>query len=365
MNKNIVYIAAAGSGKTTMLVSMALEKAKTERVLLLTYTNSNMQEIKNKFYQINSCIPQNVTVQTWFSFLIQHGVKPYQDCLSTEFKNIDICGMNLVNEASAKYVAEAKASKHYLNSSNKIYSDKLSKFVFRCNEASKGKVINRITDIFQNIYIDEIQDLAGYDLDILVLLFNSKSNIILAGDPRQATYLTHWERKNNRYRFGGIIEFFNQYDGTVEIDDKTLNGSFRCSQEICEYASKLYPDFPATISMHDKIKAKQGVFLIKASDKDAYLDKFKAVQLRYDRKNKHYNTNHPVYNFGESKGLTFDNVLIYPTNDMITWIQDHSQPLELTTQARFYVALTRAKYSVGIFWKKANCNATDISFWHN
>lgn len=50
---------------------------------------------------------------------------------------------------------------------------------------------------------------------------------------------------------------------------------------------------------------------------------------------------------------------------MITWIQDHSQPLELTTQARFYVALTRAKYTVGIFWKKANCNATDISFWHN
>lgn len=105
--------------------------------------------------------------------------------------------------------------------------------------------------------------------------------------------------------------------------------------------------------------------LIKASDRDAYLEKFKAVQLRYNRNSKHYNTNYPVYNFGESKGLTFDTVLIYPTKDIITWIQDHSHPLELTTQARFYVALTRAKYSVGIFWKEANCNATDISFWHN
>jgi len=47
MNKNIVYIAAAGSGKTTKLVEVALKKSKTEQVLLLTYTSSNEQEISS------------------------------------------------------------------------------------------------------------------------------------------------------------------------------------------------------------------------------------------------------------------------------------------------------------------------------
>ncbi len=56
-------------------------------------------------------------------------------------------------------------------------------------------MIKRISKIFPNIFIDEIQDLAGYDLDILKLLFKSESTILCVGDPRQITYLTHWEKK--------------------------------------------------------------------------------------------------------------------------------------------------------------------------
>lgn len=363
ISKNIAYIAAAGSGKTTKLVETALEKSKTERILLLTYTTANEQEIKNKFYQKNSCIPKNVTIQTWFSFLIQHGVKPYQDCLSSEFRDIDITGMILVNASSKKYVKEINASQYYLKDSKNIYSDKLSKFVVKCNEASNGKVIDRITSIFRNIYIDELQDLAGYDLDIIKILFKSPSTIILAGDPRQAIYLTHHERKNERYKFDKIINFLKEHETILEIDGKTLNASFRCNKEICEYASKLNKDFPKTISRCGEKNIKQGVFLIKLSDTDTYLKNFNAVQLRYNR-TVHCNDTYPAYNFGDSKGLTFDNVLIYPTKDMIGWIEDHSTSLAETTQSRFYVALTRARYNVCIVWKKKDCKEKDIMFWH-
>ena len=37
---------------------------------------------KKKFIEINGSIPKNVTIQTWFSMLLQHGVKPYQDYLT-------------------------------------------------------------------------------------------------------------------------------------------------------------------------------------------------------------------------------------------------------------------------------------------
>ena len=274
--------------------------------------------------------------------------------------------MLLVNSTSSKHVKEIEATKYYLTPSNKIYSDKLSKFVVKCNEASKNKLINRIAKIFQNIYIDEVQDLAGYDLDILLLLFKSSSKIILAGDPRQTIYLTHQEQKFKKYKLANIINFFEKCKSMVEInleiDNETLNTSFRCNEKICEYAYELNKSFSKTTSKCDVKNMKHGVFLIKPSDSDEYLKNFKAIQLRYNRKSK-YNENFPVYNFGEVKGFTFDNILIYPTKEITQWIENHSTKLKEVSRARFYVALTRTRYNVCIFWEKDDCNARDIMFW--
>jgi len=88
--------------------------------------------------------------------------------------------MLLVNEQSGfKYKTrmgipvyfkeEGEFEKHYLTPGHKIYSDKLAKFVIRCNEKSDGAVIDRLSKIYTHIFIDEVQDLAGYDLDILKL----------------------------------------------------------------------------------------------------------------------------------------------------------------------------------------------------
>ncbi|MCK5850699.1 MAG: hypothetical protein KAH23_07255, partial [Kiritimatiellae bacterium] len=67
----------------------------------------------------------------------------------------------------------------------------------------------------------------------------------------------------------------------------------------------------------------QGVFLIKPSQVDGYARTYNPVHLRWDRKI----SVHPdfkVMNFGESKGETFEGVLIYPTQNMIEWIGDNS-----------------------------------------
>lgn len=77
---NKLIIAAAGSGKTTHLVKKAL-KIYDQKVLITTYTEANEREIIKKFFELNGCIPENVTIQTWFSFLMQHGVKPYQSVI--------------------------------------------------------------------------------------------------------------------------------------------------------------------------------------------------------------------------------------------------------------------------------------------
>lgn len=102
MNKLI--IAAAGAGKTTHLVNEAL-RITSDKVLITTFTESNEQEIKKKFFEQKGCIPSNVVVQTWFSFLIQQGVKPYQSFLYED----RVTGLLLVNKKSGlKYYYKGK-----------------------------------------------------------------------------------------------------------------------------------------------------------------------------------------------------------------------------------------------------------------
>lgn len=155
-----LIIAAAGSGKTTYLVNRALE-IKDQRVLITTFTEANEREIYKKFIEINGSLPNNVTVQTWFSFLIEQGVKPYQSFI---FEG-EVTGLQLVNQRSGlRYVSrrgpvywsEKDVPQYYFNSIMQIYSDKLSKFVFRANEYSKGLVIDRLSRIYPYIFIDEV-----------------------------------------------------------------------------------------------------------------------------------------------------------------------------------------------------------------
>lgn len=136
---NKVIVAAAGSGKTTYLINEAL-KIKDSRVLITTFTDANETEIKNKIYKTYGSIPENIKIETWFSFLIQHRVKPYQSVLYDGKVN----GLNLVNTKSGYrfknkrgfpvYFAESDVKNYYFTKSRRIYSDKISKFVIKVNE---------------------------------------------------------------------------------------------------------------------------------------------------------------------------------------------------------------------------------------
>ena len=358
MNNNKLIIAAAGSGKTTYLVKMALDITK-ENVLITTYTEANLAEIKNKIISKKGCIPSNITVQTWFAFLLQHGVRPFQSILSTDIHEKNI-GFFLINQKSGHrygkvYWGEKDFHKFYFTKSMKIYSDKISKFVFECNKKSNDLIVNRIIQIFDHIFIDEIQDLAGYDLELIKLLFKTPNSILLVGDPRQVTYLTHPTTKYKKYSDGKIKDFVSNELGKsihCDVDETTLNASHRNNQSICSFSAKIYPSLlaPFACTCHkcrNNKTAHEGVFIITESNIHDYLLKYKATQLRWNLKTK-TNKLYPAINFGESKGLTFDRVLIYPTKNMVKWIGDNNHNLKNETRAKFYVGITRARHSVAI-----------------
>jgi DNA helicase-2/ATP-dependent DNA helicase PcrA len=359
MKKNKVIIAAAGSGKTTYLVNEAL-KIKDNNIIITTFTIENEKEIYNKMIKANKCIPGNIKIQTWFSFLIQHGARPFRK----NFYDDDINGLKLEGGRSAPYINETDIKRHYFTDNKRIYSDKLAKFTIKCNEENDGAVINRLSRIYSYIYIDEAQDLAGDDLEFLKLLFKSSINVLLVCDPRQGTFSTNNSAKNKQYSKSNILKFFDDNYKLIDKDDISLNTNYRCVSSICEFSDKLFPDFGKTTTSNKETTGHDGVFLIKPKDIAQYLCQYQAMQLRYSIKETSIDLNYPVRNLGNSKGLTFDRVLIYPTNDFKGWIQNNAKKLLPGTNAKYYVGITRARYSVGIvFYYNKDTKIDGVQLW--
>lgn len=359
MGENRIIIAAAGSGKTTYLVEQAM-KVSDGRVLITTYTESNEAEIRQKFFDLVGRVPAHVTIMTWFSFLIAHGVKPFQGRIF-EF---DVAGMVFaVTQSGIKAVvngrpipyAETDFRKHFFDRADRVFSDKLSKLVIRCNEKSDGSVIDRVARIFPHVFVDEVQDLAGYDLDILAALARSPTRLLMVGDPRQVTYLTHHERKYRKYSEGGIVKFVQTELPKVPfaIDNATLGRSHRNSALICAASSRLYPELPASAACEcatcrANAPPHSGLFLVSHSDYAHYLASVSPMQLRDKSTSAGVDPSAPVMNFGESKGRGFDHVVIIPTQPMKAWLKDPASALAAQSRARFYVAMTRGRHSVAI-----------------
>jgi DNA helicase-2/ATP-dependent DNA helicase PcrA len=342
---NKLIVAAAGSGKTTYLVKQALAVTDAN-ILITTYTENNEKEIRERFFKKIGCIPKNITVQTWFSFLLQHGVRPYQGYLYEP----DIKGMIIPKEGtSTRFVKETNIQEHYLNNDQKIFSDKIAKFICKCNEKSSNAIINRLSKIYTHIFIDEIQDLAGYDLDLLKLFFQSKIDMLLVCDPRQATYSTNNAAKNKKFKKSAILSFFEDNSINIKKDEASLTINHRCISTICDFSNALFPDLSKTTSGNNTTTEHDGIFLVKEKDVPNYLEKYAPMQLRHD-KGKQVAENYQVMNFGESKGCSFNRVLIYPTTPIKEWVKNHNSELTPTSRSRLYVAITRARQSVAFVY---------------
>ena len=335
-----IYLAAAGSGKTTFLVNLLSNQ--DARILYTTFTDENAEVAMEMVYQRHGIIPPNITILPWFSFLLEHGVRPFQGAAGfgkEKFSGVDLGheGVNFNKKGTVGY---------YVNGSNEVYAAKLPELALHCDECSAGAVVGRIKELFDVILIDEIQDMAGYDYDFIAALLHGGISLVMCGDERQSTYRTNTAKKNK----GKSIEQYFEENGlaaTCGIDRSTLNGTYRCSKEIIEFANKVYPEFPSTDSLRvESDRAHNGVWIVPDSLAQEYCNMVDPVILKNSVATSTVNAS-VVCNFGKAKGRTYDHVLIYPVKDVLSWLQDNSTQLKPQTRSKLYVAITRAKYSVG------------------
>jgi DNA helicase-2/ATP-dependent DNA helicase PcrA len=336
---NTVVLAAAGSRKTEHVIESALD-VTNGRVLITTYTNENQRHITKRIEDKVGAIPPNITIMGWFAFLISQCAKPYQRAITGE--PLKIRGLNFKGRRN-RFTRKSDLQ-YFLDSSDDIYRDGVSDFVAALNHQTDGAVVGRLERIFSHIFIDEVQDLVGYDLDVLDLLLGSCIKIILVGDPRQHTLETNIGPRNKKYRGRGLVDWFAERSDVCILENRCC--SYRCNQTICDFADAIYPDLPRTKSFDVKETGHDGIFLIPEAEAVEYFHKYRPVTVL--RHNKNVNTQGlPAMNIGIAKGSTFDRVLLFPTKPILQYLKDRDET-KLKAPERLYVAVTRAKFSVAI-----------------
>lgn len=345
LSKNTIKLSAAGSGKTWGICSDALaiiaDPSYSKRVLITTYTNKGVETIEKEIRKQNQgVLDPRIIVYSWYQFLLYELIRPFQTYITdiNEVKSFDFSDMY----GSINYQPVGK-KRRYINACGNVLANQASELALLLNCRSKGLVVSRLERIYSHVLIDEIQDMAGNDLGIISLLIDSSIITICVGDNKQATYKTHNTSKNKKQTGKNIWDYFLSIYKAGKADLELKLVSRRFNEEICCFANLIYPNENDIITEMNETTDHDGVYLILRGDASQYYDAYLPIILKYDK-----NTDtdgYESFNFGICKGVTFDRVLIYPNGPLNDFIYK-GKPL--SCQQKYYVAVTRPKYSLAI-----------------
>lgn len=341
-HRHTATVASAGSGKTQRILDRALDAAADgKHVLITTYTIENRNQIERRISERAGAIPRNIDILTWYSFVINELCRPYQLSLLG-----DIGVINSLNFGGEPFKYAKKSERRfYLDKGGDVYRNRVSALALACNQASAGRVIDRLASIYAEIFIDEMQDLAGHDFDLLDVLLDSPINLHLVGDPRQALYFTDDSVKNKKYKGPEFVAWLQERKDTCALE--WMHESHRCCQALLDWADRLFPEYQPSVSLHPGSREADGVIVIPREKVLEHVAALRDVAVLRQQKNTD-TMGLPAINIGVSKGSTYSHVVLFGSGPMVAYAQG-KLPLEnLKQRGRLYVAVTRARYSVAI-----------------
>ena len=367
-----LLLACAGAGKSTRIVKEALDISNSGgKVLILTYTRSNQAELIREICRANRCHPRNIEVKGWFTFLLEDMIRPYQSCvvpkrISGIFFN-ESGDPHLIKKGPRAVRILGRKEKEFgkynpahftTDNENRAYTHYIAKLATHIHQESNGKAASRLADIYDAIFIDEVQDLTGWDFDVMCAL--AKTGIpafTCVGDFRQTIYDTSSTTKKPQTVDEKLYSFRR-----MGFTPEPISTSWRCIQSICSLADRVHlgnEHYTLTVSKVHDVPADYaehvGIFAVRKSRVENYISRYSPTILRLNR-NTEINLceGHKVFNFGKSKGLSFDRVLIVPTPDQIKFLHgDTTAFCKAKTEEprnKLYVAITRARYSVAFLY---------------
>jgi len=331
MDKKVIF-AVAGSGKTTYIVNhLSFEK----RSLIITYTDGNYENLSRKILsKFNGIWPENVTLMTYFSFLYKFCYKPY---FADKIKAKGITYKNNPN----MYLPQT-SQKYFLSSTGLLYSNRLAFYFEKENVLSKIK--SRLERYYDELVIDEIQDIGGRDFDFLESIMDANINMLFVGDFYQHTFDTSRDGNKNRSLFDNKANYEARFSAKgIICDNTTLVNSWRCSINVCKFVTeKLGINIYSNRSNEDNTAI---TILSDADEMNTILSDNKIVKLHYQNASKH---GYMHRNWGDTKGEDKYNdiCVLLNKNTAKLFAADKLSELAPMTKNKLYVAITRAKGNV-------------------
>jgi DNA helicase II / ATP-dependent DNA helicase PcrA len=352
---NQLTLAVAGSRKTQSVVEHCAAVPQERRILVLTYTQANQEELIDRLSRYAGD-HHHIEVMGWFSFLLRHFAKPF---LPFKFAGRRVHGFNFEGRPNMK----AKGTSRFLDSHGAVYACELGRLAHELVAESKGVLLRRLECIYDEILIDEVQDLSAHDWEIVDVLLRSKIEIRMVGDIRQAVLSTNPRSgKNAKYSYAGAIKWFREREAQGLLEIKESVTTWRCHGTVATFSDTIFDPswkFPATVSKNENATGHDGVFLVASKDVPAYVRLFTPQCLRHSiAAGKTFELDY--LNFRVAKGMTYERVLIVPTAPIAKFISS-GKHLEASAASTFYVAITRAKQSVAIVIDAAG--ASMLPFW--
>lgn len=355
---NRAMLAVAGSRKTQSIVNACANGPTSVRRLAVTYTTTGQAELERRLR--STCPPGAVPeVLGWYAFLMRHCIRPY---LPLKYSGRHLRGLNFEGEPTrGRY---ATGASRFLDVDGRAYKRHLSKLAHDVVLASNGAVIDRLTNIYDEIYLDEVQDLTGCDLYILEMLMNADGiDVHMVGDVRQSVFDTNPQDPTlKKYRGVKMLDWFNAQEESGLLEVQYNVDTWRSNQEIAAFSDTIFPSrfsFPRTVSKQTLTTEHDGVFAVSEGDVEEYLAAYNPQPLR-PKITVARGVDLPFQNFGAVKGLTFERTLIYPTQPITQFLTSGS-PLADQSACGLYVAVTRAIHSVAFV--VPDPTATKLRHW--
>lgn len=328
MDKRVVF-AVAGSGKTSSIIDRVEEDS---RCLVVTYTDNNTKNLRNRIIKKLGKIPAGVRIYSYFTFLYSFCYRPlcgYK--LKTKGINFKY-PLPINSQRSAKNTSE-----HYFDKHDRIFASRIAKFLIEFDVIPE--IMERIETFFDLVCIDEIQDFAANDFNFICALANVNVEMLLVGDFYQHTFDTSRDGNTQKNLHGCFGKYCQKISNAgFSIDLESLSHSYRCSPSVCSFVEK---ELAIEVQSHRKDQVE--VRLVDDSQEvENIIFNDSIVKLFYQKSNSYYGRNE---NWGNTKGLDHFQDVCVVLNPTTFKAFEAGQLAQLppTTKNKLYVACTRAK----------------------
>jgi len=317
-------LAVAGSGKTTYLISLLnLE----QRFLLVTYTRNNYEHLKRSVIRKFGYFPENIKVLKYFQFVYTFCYKP--------FCGLDKRSSGICFKQPPEYTRYRPGTdEFYRTRSGRLYHNRIAHY---CSAQCVDGIKARLDKYYDYLLIDEVQDFAGRDFNMLLNILPDGCNTICVGDFYQHTYDTSLDGNVNHGLYDDYRRFLKKWtDVGVTIDTTTLSRTHRCSSEVCSFVNDM------GIAIESTGEADGNVYILdKEEDADAILTNGRIPKLFLEKSNQFRCAS---MNWGASKGIdSFEDVCVVLNKTAQKLLENRKlNELNPKTKNKLYVACTRA-----------------------